>query len=140
MRQEGALMKKICLLLAVCILFAACPALSENNATEMSAVIEQARAALEAADFDTAVPLLRTAAEAGNDQAQLWLGNCYDAGLGVEQSAEEAVKYYRLAADQGNISAVYNLAFCYLEGRGAEQDPEKAEELLKSCADKGCIY
>ena len=80
-------MKKTCLLLVVCLLFAVCSAFAENTA-EITALIEQAQSALEAEDYETAVPILLKAAEAGNDRAQLWLGNCYSAGAGVEQSLE----------------------------------------------------
>ena len=129
-------MKKICRLLVLCLLLSVCTAFAETS-DEVSGLISQAQAALEAADYETAVPLLRTAADAGNDQAQLWLGNCYDTGAGVEQNAEEAVKYYLLAADRGNIPAVYNLAFCYLDGRGVEQDTAAGETWLYRAARLG---
>ena len=114
-------MKKICIWLVLCLLLTACPAFAEV-AAETSALLEQAQAAIEAEDYETAVPLIRKAAEAGDATGLLWLGNCYSAGLGVEQDDGEAVKYYQLAAEQGNLLAEYNLAFCYMQGIGVEQD------------------
>lgn len=129
-------MKKICLLLVFCLVLSACSAFAEGTA-ETAALVEQAWAAMEAEDYETAVPLLQKAADLGDATAQRQLGACYGAGLGIQRDEKEAVKYFQLAADQGDIPAKYNLAFCYLEGTGVAQDTGKAEELLLSCADQG---
>ena len=129
-------MRKICLLLVLCLVLSACSAFAEQTA-DVSALIQQARAAMDAGDYETAVPLLQKAADLGDATGQLWLGNCYGEGQGVQQDKKEAVKYYQLAADQGNIAAKYNLAYCYLDGKGVQQDTEKAVELFTSCADQG---
>jgi hypothetical protein len=129
-------MKKICLLLVFCLLLSMCPVFAEET-TDAYALLEQAQAALATGDYQTAVPLIRKAADLGDATAQLWLGDVCAYGIGAEQNDEEAVKYYQLAADQGNITAKYRLALCYLEGRGAEKDTGKAEELLTPCADQG---
>ena len=129
-------MKKICLLLVFCLVLSACSAFAEGTA-ETAALVEQAWAAMEAEDYETAVPLLQKAADLGDATAQRRLGACYGAGLGIQRDEKEAVKYFQLAADQGDIPAKYNLAFCYLEGTGVAQDTGKAEELLLSCADQG---
>ena len=129
-------MKKICLLLVFCLVLSACSAFAEGTA-ETAALVEQAWAAMEAEDYETAVPLLQKAADLGDATAQHRLGVCYGAGLGIQRDEKEAVKYFQLAADQGDIPAKYNLAFCYLEGTGVAQDTGKAEELLLSCADQG---
>ena len=129
-------MKKICLLLVFCLVLSACSAFAEGTA-ETAALVEQAWAAMEAEDYETAVPLLQKAADLGDATAQRRLGVCYGAGLGIQRDEKEAVKYFQLAADQGDIPAKYNLACCYLEGTGVAQDTGKAEELLLSCADQG---
>ena len=129
-------MRKICLLLVFCLVLSACSAFAEGTA-ETAALVEQAWAAMEAEDYETAVPLLQKAADLGDATAQRRLGACYGAGLGIQRDEKEAVKYFQLAADQGDIPAKYNLAFCYLEGIGVAQDTGKAEELLLSCADQG---
>ena len=57
-------MKKICLLLVMCLLLSVCTAYAETT-TEVSELISQAQAALEASDYETAVPLLQAAAGGG---------------------------------------------------------------------------
>lgn len=52
----------------------------------------------------------RQAAEAGSTDAQLELGNQYQAGNGVAASATEAAKWYRLAAAQNNVAALVKLS------------------------------
>ena len=49
-------MKKICLLLVLCLFLSACSAFAEET-DETTALIEQARDALEVEDFETAVSL-----------------------------------------------------------------------------------
>ncbi|MBR3430808.1 MAG: SEL1-like repeat protein, partial [Clostridia bacterium] len=95
-------MKKICLLLVVCLILSACSAFAEGTA-ETAALVEQAWVAMEAEDYETAVPLLQKAADLGDATAQRRLGACYGAGLGIQRDEKEAVKYFQLAADQGDI-------------------------------------
>ena len=66
-------MKKICLLLVFCLFLSACSAFAEET-TEATAMIEQALTALKAGDFETAVPLLQKAADAGDAPACFYLG------------------------------------------------------------------
>ena len=136
MKNRVSVMKNICRLLVLCLLLSVFTASAETSA-EVSDLIRQAQAALEASDYETAVPLLQAAADAGNDQAQLWLGNCYDAGAGVEQNAEEAVRYYRLAADQGFPVALFAVGDCCYLGTGVEKDPEAAREWYQKSLNAG---
>ena len=48
---------------------------------------------------------LRLAADKGNSDGQLGVGNLYGQGLGVAQNYGEALRWYRLAAAQGNAEA-----------------------------------
>ena len=129
-------MKKICLLLAFCLLLAAFPAFAQETA-EDPALSEQIQAAMEAEDYETAIPLIREVADAGDAQAQLLLGNCFAQGLGVEQDDREAVKYYRLSADQGNVYGLYDLAAMYEYGYGVAQSRSKALQYYQLAADQG---
>ena len=43
---------------------------------------------------------LKQAAEQGNAEAQIKLGDCYYKGTGVNKDLIEAVKWYRTAAEQ----------------------------------------
>lgn len=77
------------------------------------ALLERACDAYEAGDLAAASQLFRQAARLGNPNAQVNLGNLYDAGEGVEMSFGSAVWYYRLAAKNGLPEAAYNLAVAY---------------------------
>lgn len=69
------------------------------------------------------------AANLGSSHAQLWIGNFYSRGLGVEQNPTEAAKWYQEAAAQGNTDALVNLALFYKNGTGVVKDIDKAIEL-----------
>ena len=55
--------------------------------------------------FDLAVPLLKEAAQEGDEIAQKLLGDCYFEGCGVPQSVEEAKRWWKKAADNGSEEA-----------------------------------
>ena len=56
-----------------------------------------------------AVKWYRRAAEQGNVDAQLNLGDIYARGDGVPGNLAEAVKWFRLAAEQGHADAQFSL-------------------------------
>ena len=134
-------MKKVVsifLALALALSLAICGiAAAEDHAQDAAALTEQAKANLDAEDYETAFPILRAAADLGDAKAQYYLGFLYDMGKGVEQDYEEAVKYYRLAADQGDAAAQCNLGFCYYDGRGVAQDYDMARKYYHLAADQG---
>ena len=70
--------------------------------------------------------MVQEAADKGNANAQLVLGNMYDQGQGVEQNATTAAEWISKAAEQGNFVAQLQLAKMYVEGRGVEQDYKEA--------------
>lgn len=76
------------------------------------------------------------AAEQGDADAQVSIGDCYYNGDGVEQSYAEAVKWYRLAAEQGNLSAMNYLGYCYYAGNGVTQSFEKAVNWYRQTAEQ----
>ena len=79
----------------------------------------------------------RLAAEQGEAEAQLLLGDCYKTGAGVPQDYKEAVKWYRLAAEQENSSAQNNLGYSYHYGEGVPQDYVEAVKWYRLAADQG---
>lgn len=56
-------------------------------------------------DGDKSVQCLKMAAEGGDNTALLFLGQCYEKGLGVRQNLSTALEYYRRAAKAGNRRA-----------------------------------
>ena len=77
-------------------------------------------------DDTEAIKWFRMAAEQGDTEAQLNLGEAYHYGNSVEQDYAEAVKWYRMAAEQGNTEALFNLGNAYYNSNGIEQDYAEA--------------
>ena len=77
---------------------------------------------LVAQDYKAQFDREKARADKGYAEAQNNVGYLYDAGLGVRQDRQEAVKWYRLAANQGFDQAQLNLAICYELGDGVRQD------------------
>jgi TPR repeat protein len=69
-----------------------------------------------------AVKLFIAAANAGNTNASVQVGWCYESGAGVPQSLAEAARWYRRAAEKGNSRGQKNLGALYEEGRGVPED------------------
>ena len=70
-------------------------------------------------------------AELGDAYAQLWIGNIYNRGLGVEIDPSKAFKWFQKAADQSNVDALNNLALMYDQGSSVPRDYDKAIALYK---------
>ncbi len=66
------------------------------------------------------------AAQAGDDDAQFYLGALYSAGIGEPRSDEEAFRWFSRAADQGHAHAMLILGGLYAIGRGVQKDNVKA--------------
>lgn len=94
-------------------------------------------AAYKAGNFTVAMQELTPVAEAGNAEAQLFIGFMYDNGEGVTQDYPIAVAWYGKAADQGEPAAQYNLAMLYGNGLGVRQDWVQALKLLNLAAIAG---
>jgi TPR repeat protein len=87
-----------------------------------------------------AISLLRPLASEGNSSAQYFLGLAYDDGLGVERSAESAIRWYEKAAGAGESSAMVNLGVMYSDGRGVIKSRAKAIAWFKQAAMQGHGY
>lgn len=85
------------------------------------------------ADFVTAMPLLRKAADAGHAEAQVVLASILDAA----ESDEEAVAYYRKAAAAGNLDGIYGLGTMLGSGEGVKKDVREAKILITRAAEGG---
>ena len=91
-------------------------------------------------DYATTLAKITPLAEAGDAEAQYWLGDMYDHGRGVDEDDAEAVKWYRLAAEQGNADAQYDLGRMYDWGYGVEQDDAEAVKWYRRAAESGQAY
>jgi hypothetical protein len=98
----------------------------------------KAKGYLDAKEYTKALPLLKTAANAGNTEAMYQLGDLYRNASGVAPDYAEAVKWYRSAADNGNSWGMHNLGQMYKEGwPGVAPDPAEAVKWYKLAAEKG---
>jgi TPR repeat protein len=61
------------------------------------------------ADRESAVVLLKSAAEKGAAAAQFELGRRYEKGTGMTANLEEAMRWYEKAAAQGDVLAIQRL-------------------------------
>jgi hypothetical protein len=102
--------------------------------------LEDAEAALEAKDYQTALRLLRPLAEQGNAKAQVALGEMYAFGEGVRESDEQAAIWFRKAADQGDAGAQDHLGDMYLKGIGVPRDYAQAAIWYRKSAEQGDTF
>lgn len=65
-------------------------------------------------------------AKSGDPQAQLYLGEIFEKGLGLEPNYQTAAQWYRRAAEQGFAPAQINLGNLYEKGLGVPRDPKLA--------------
>ena len=100
---------------------------------------DEAVAAYESGDYQTAFQKFMPAAEEGNADAQVNVGAMYANGEGVQQNFEEALKWYRLSAEQGNAAAQNRLGSMYDDGIGVAQDFEEAAKWYRRSAEQGNI-
>jgi TPR repeat protein len=94
-------------------------------------------AAYHAADYASALRLIRPFAEQGVPRAEYNLAVMYDEGRGVPQDFVEAIYWYRKAADQDYSDAQFNLGLMYDKGHGVPQDFAAAATWYRKAADQG---
>ena len=108
-----------------------------NTAAQAEEILKQANAEYEKKNYSQAFALFEKAANMGNAEAQLYLGGCYQFGVGVNQDNGQAVRWYQKAADQGFAQAQYNLGSCYMNGVGVPTDRVQAVFWYGKAADQG---
>lgn len=70
------------------------------------------------ANYATALKVWLPLAEGGDPQAQTYVGEIYEKGLGTSPDYAQAATWYRKAADQGYTRAQINLGYLYEKGLG----------------------
>jgi caspase domain-containing protein/Sel1 repeat-containing protein len=86
------------------------------------------------ANFSTALQVWKESASAGDAQAQVYVGEIYEKGLGLPPDYGQAAVWYQKAADQGYARGLSNLAYLYEQGLGVPKDPVKALNLYRKSA------
>jgi len=77
-------------------------------------------------DYQTARREFMLAAVNGHVEAQYYLGEIYEGGIGVPIAYEQAVEWYTQAAKQEHAGAQARLAELYRKGWGVKQDANSA--------------
>lgn len=88
-------------------------------------------------DYTTAYQLLKPEAEAGDRQAQYYLGVMLRKGLGIDRDLSAAANWFTKAAKQGQREAINTLATLYRLGEGMPQDHQQALRWYQEAAKFG---
>ena len=86
------------------------------------------------ADFRTALRVWLPQAHKGDPQAQTYVGEIYEKGLGTPASYATAASWYQLAANQNNSRAQINLGYLYESGLGVDRDLTRALNLYREAS------
>ncbi len=78
--------------------------------------------AFDRANYATALKTWQPKANEGDAEAQFYVGEIYEKGLGIAPDYDLAVLWYNKAAEQGYSSAMVNLGYLYEKGFGVPQD------------------
>lgn len=78
------------------------------------------------ANLGTALKVWLPAAEEGDAEAQYYVGQMFERGLGVDPDFEAAAQWYLKASEQDYSAAQIALGSLYEAGRGVPQDSEEA--------------
>lgn len=81
-----------------------------------------AKEAFDSGDYHTAYKLFKPGAEAGDSEAQNYLGVLYYLGLGVNRDLRKALQWYEKAALQGHPEAQFNYGLMFHNAYGTEHD------------------
>lgn len=74
------------------------------------------------ADYDTAKRYLEPRADAGDAEAQYWVGVMFAHGRGQPRQCDQAIRWYERAARQGHPEATFSLGFMFHHGSGSISD------------------
>ena len=99
--------------------------------------MDEAVAAYNRDDHETAAREFRLLAERGDASGRLNLGLMYRKGQGVRQDYAKALKWFRRAAEQGVSRAQNNLGFIYGTGMGVPKDFVQAHKWYYLAAANG---
>lgn len=90
--------------------------------------------AYDRADYRTALNVWLSQAKEGDAEAQNYVGEIFEKGLGTEPDYQAAVSWYQKAADQGLDRAMINLGYLYEKGLGVEKDVVAALNLYRKAS------
>jgi TPR repeat protein len=77
-------------------------------------------------EYPAALENFKILAEQGSPDAQVFLGDMYQNGLGTPQDYDKALRWFRLAAEQGHSLGQLSLGLMHLGGFGTESNKLRA--------------
>ena len=83
------------------------------------------------ADYRTALNVWLPRAKEGDSEAQNYVGEIFEKGLGIQADYLTAASWYKKAAEQNNSRAQINLGFLYEKGLGVEKNLSQALNLYR---------
>lgn len=86
------------------------------------------------ADAGTSLKIWVPQAQNGDPEAQTYVGEIFEKGLGVDPDFEVAAHWYQQAASQGYTRAQINLGYLYESGLGVSQDLTKAMNFYRQAS------
>jgi TPR repeat protein len=90
--------------------------------------------AYDRANYSTALHVWLPLAENGDKQAQVYVGEIYEKGMGIAPDYAKAAAWYEKAAKQGDIQGLNHSAYLYEQGLGVNKDPVRALNLYRQAA------
>ena len=90
--------------------------------------------AYDRASFSTSLNIWLPRAEQGDPQAQTYVGEIFERGLGTRTDYNAAAAWYRRAADQGYSRAQINLGYLLESGLGIEKNLTEAMNLYREAS------
>ncbi|TFZ56740.1 sel1 repeat family protein [Methylorubrum sp. Q1] len=102
-------------------------------------VLAEGVAAFQSGAYDRALAVFQPLAEAGDPDAQAWLGALHAGGAGVPASLTQAFEWYRRAAEQGHGPAATNVGAMLAMGQGVAQDRAEGARWLERAAASGDV-
>ncbi|HEY0747818.1 MAG TPA: caspase family protein [Steroidobacteraceae bacterium] len=90
--------------------------------------------AYDRANFATSLQVWMPKAKEGDPQAETYVGEIFEKGMGQPADPAKAAEWYQKAADKGYAQAQTNLAYLYEKGIGVPADPVKALNLYRQAA------
>ncbi len=109
----------------------------EPKDTIVSDLVNRAEQLRISKKYANALQLYEKAAKLGDAYSQVWIGNYYDRGIGVEKDYKKAVYWFTMAAKQNNSIAYNNLGTMYEAGNGVAKNGAKAAECFLRASNAG---
>lgn len=100
---------------------------------------DDARAAYDSGDYDTAYRIWSELAEQNDGRAQYALGVMHATGNGRDKDPAKAFEWFSKAAENGHLKAMYNLGVSYWTGQGTLEDRAEAAHWWRMAAERGDV-